>query len=79
MKTATMVKALGSEYDATRAVALRTRIGGMAGVDLVDFNYTNNRVTVRYDPDLLSQKDLEDLVAREKRHRTRSVMELQKE
>ena len=77
MGAAMMVKALGSDYDATRATALRTRIARITGVDLVEFNYTNNRVTVRYDPDQLSQKELEDLVTREKRHRARSVTKLQ--
>ena len=73
MGTATMVMGLGGDYEATRAVALRTRIAGIAGVDFVEFNYTTNRVTVRYDPDQLSQKVLENIVTREKGHFTLSV------
>ena len=76
MGTATMVMGLGGDYEATRAVALRTRIAGIAGVDFVEFNYTTNRVTVRFDPDQLSQKELENMVTREKGHRTRSVSNL---
>jgi allophanate hydrolase subunit 1 len=77
MGTATMVMGLGGDYEATRAVALRTRIARIAGVNFVEFNYTSNRVTVRYDPDQLSQKELENIVTREKRHQARSVTKLQ--
>jgi allophanate hydrolase subunit 1 len=77
MGTATMVMGLGGDYEATRAVALRTRIARIAGVNFVEFNYTSNRVTVRYDPDQLSQKELENIVTREKRHHARSVTKLQ--
>jgi allophanate hydrolase subunit 1 len=77
MGTATMVMGLGSEYDGTRAVALRTRIARIAGVNFVEFDYTTNRVTVRYDPDQLDQEELEDIVTREKGHFTRSVTKLQ--
>jgi len=73
MGTATMVMGLGGDYEVTRAVALRTRVARIAGVNFVEFNYTTNRVTVRYDPDQLSQKELENIVTREKGHRTRSV------
>ena len=73
MGTATMVMGLGGDYEVTRAVALRTRIAGIAGVNFVEFNYTTNRVTVRYDPGQLSQKELENIVTREKGHRTSSV------
>jgi len=77
MGTATMVMGLGGDYEVTRAVGLRTRIAGIAGVNFVEFNYTTNRVTVRFDPDQLSQKELENMVTREKGHRTRSVSNLQ--
>jgi hypothetical protein len=77
MGTATMVMGLGGDYEVTRAVGLRARIAGIAGVSFVEFNYTTNRLTVRYDPDRLSQKELENMVTREKGHRTRSVMKLQ--
>ena len=77
MGTATMVMGLGGDYEVTRAVRLRTRIAGIAGVNFVEFNYTTNRLTVRYDPDRLNQKELENMVTREKGHRTRSVSNLQ--
>jgi len=77
MGTATMVMGLGGDYEATRAVALRTRIAGIAGVNFVEFNYTTNRVTVRYDPDRLSQKVLENIVTREKEHRASAVTKAQ--
>ena len=77
MGTATMVMGLGGDYEVTRAVGLRTRIAGIAGVNFVEFNYTTNRLTVRYDPDRLNQKELENIVTREKGHRTRSVTKLQ--
>jgi allophanate hydrolase subunit 1 len=77
MGTATMVMGLGGDYEVTRAVGLRTRIAGIAGVNFVEFNYTTNRLTVRYDPDRLNQKELEEIVTMEKGHRTRPGMELQ--
>ena len=71
MGNATTVISLGSDYDAARAIDLRALIAGMEGVDFVDFNYTNNKLAVRFDPDRASLKELEDLVMREKKHRAR--------
>ena len=69
MGNATTVISLGSDYDAARAMDLRALIARMEGVDFVDFNYTNNKLTVRFDPDRASLKELKDLVMREKKHR----------
>ena len=77
MRNATTVMALGSEYETARAATLLASIAKMEGVESVDFNYTVNKVTVKFDPDRLSLKVLEDLVTREKRHRARSVTKLQ--
>ena len=63
---------LGSEYDAARAVALEAAVARVDGVDHVEFNYTNNKVTVRFDPDRTNLKEIKDLVTQEKEHHTRS-------
>jgi len=76
MGEATTVMSLGGDYDATRAVTLRARIARIAGVNHVEFNYTNNRVTVQFDPDLMGPEELEGLVMREKKHHFRSVTKL---
>jgi allophanate hydrolase subunit 1 len=78
MGNATTVMALGSEYDTARAATLMASIAKMEGVESVDFNYCVNKVTVRFDPDRMSLKELEDLVTREKRHLARSVTKLQR-
>jgi hypothetical protein len=71
MGIATTVMTLGSDYDASRAMGLRSQIARFNGVDHVDFNYTNNKLTVRFDPDRVSLTNIEALVKREKKHRTR--------
>jgi hypothetical protein len=73
MNGATAVMALGSDYDATRAVGLRARMVRIDGVDFVDFNYTNNKITVKFDPDLVSLRELEGVVVRERKHHARFV------
>ena len=73
MGNGTTVISLGSDYDAARAGALETAVARIAGVDHVEFNYTNNKVTVRFDPDRTDLRELTDLVAREMRRRTRPV------
>ena len=75
MGSGTTVMSLGSEYDASRAGALKAAVERVDGVDHVDFNYTNNKVTVRFDPDRTDLKELTDLVAREKKRHTPSVIE----
>lgn len=77
MGSATMVMALGSDYDAARAVGLKALIARIDGVDFVDFNYTTNKLTVKFDSDRLSLRELESVVMREKQHHARSVMRLQ--
>jgi allophanate hydrolase subunit 1 len=76
MGEATAVMSLGGDYDASRAVALRTRIARIPGVDLVEFNYTNNKVTVRFNPDQVNPVELKDLVTRDRKHRARSLKKL---
>ena len=42
------------------------------GVDSVEFNYTNNKLTVKFDSDWVSLAELKAIVMREKKHRARS-------
>ena len=72
MGNATMVMSLGGDYDATRAVALETRVAKTDGVDSVDFNYANNKLTVKFDSGRVSLTELEVIVMRERKHRTHS-------
>jgi len=72
MGNGTTVISLGSDYDSARASALKAAIARIDGVDHVEFNYTNNKVTVMFNPDRTSLKKLADMVAREK---NRSVAE----
>jgi hypothetical protein len=73
MEKAMMVVALGNDYDTTRAAGLKARAAGINGVEFVDFNYTNNRLTVRFDPDRASLTEIKDLVERERKNCARSV------
>ena len=77
MGNGTTVISLGSDYDAARALALEAAIARIDGVESVEFNYTNNKVTVRFDPDQVNQEELKGLVMRERKRRARSVKELQ--
>jgi len=72
MGNATTVISLGGDYDATRAVALETRVARTDGVDSVEFNYANNKLTVKFDSDRVSLAELEAIVMRERKHRARS-------
>ena len=71
MGNATTVISLGSDYDAARAVALEAAISRIDGVESVVFNYTNNKVTVRFDSDRVGLGELKAAVTREKKHRSR--------
>jgi copper chaperone CopZ len=73
MGNATAVISLGSDYDATRAVALETQVARTDGVDSVEFNYTNNKLTVKFVSDRVSLAELKAVVIREKKHSSRSV------
>jgi len=73
MGSGTTVMSLGSEYDAARAVALEAAVERVRGVDHVEFNYTNNKVTVRFDPDKTNLKEIMDLVTRERKRHIRSL------
>ena len=68
MGNGTTVMSLGSEYDAARAVALEAAVERVKGVDHVEFNYTNNKLTVRFSPDRTNLKEILEVVAREKKH-----------
>ena len=72
MESGTSVISLGSEYDATRAAALKAAIVGIDGVTDVEFNYTTNKITVRFDPDRTNLKELARLVVLEKVRHPRS-------
>jgi len=67
MGSAMMVITLGNDYDATRAVSIKARLARIDGVGFVDFNYTNNKLTVNFDPDQVSLSELEAMVMREKK------------
>ena len=73
MGNATKVMSLGGDYDTTRAVGLKARMAKTKGVARVDFNYTNNKVTVEFDSEGASPKELEAMVSREKKHRAHSI------
>ena len=66
MANATAVISLGGEYDSARASALYARLSEIKGVHFVEFNYTTNKVTVIFDPDLVSLSELNRIIAREK-------------
>jgi len=72
MGNATTVMSLGGDYDAARAAALRTQVARTDGVDSVEFNYTNNKLTVEFDSDRVSLAELKAIAMREKRTFARS-------
>jgi hypothetical protein len=69
MGSAVVVMSLGPEYDVTRAARMRARLAKIDGVDFVDFNYTNNKLTVKFNPDRARPSELKAMAAREKTHR----------
>jgi copper chaperone CopZ len=73
MGNGTTVISLGGEYDAARAVALEAAVARVDGVGHVEFNYTNNKVTVRFDTERTNLNEIKDLVTREKKSYTRSL------
>ena len=68
MAHATLVMGLGGDYDPTRAAALYAVLSTIGGVDFVEFNYTNNKVTVSFNPDRVSLSELSNILLREKEH-----------
>jgi len=68
---ATTVISLGGDYDATRAAAFETRVARTDGVDSAEFNYANNKLTVKFDSDRVGLAELEAIVMRERKHRAR--------
>jgi copper chaperone CopZ len=68
MGNATTVMSLGSDYDATRAVVLEAAISKIDGIESVEFNYTSNKVTVKFDSGRVSLGELKAIVMREKKH-----------
>jgi hypothetical protein len=70
MGNAMVVITLGTEYDATRASGIKLQLGRIDGVRFVDFNYTNNKLIVRFDPDRASLSELKAIFEQEKKHRT---------
>jgi allophanate hydrolase subunit 1 len=76
MGSATIVMAFGGDYDTTRAVELRATIRRIEGVGFVDFNYTNNKLTVKFDSDEVNLSELQAIVARERKHLACSVEKL---
>jgi hypothetical protein len=73
MGKARMIISLRSDYDATRAAGLKARLAKIKGVSFVDFDYINNKVALAFDPDRVSLRELEVVVAQENKHRARSV------
>ena len=72
METGTIVISLGSDYDPARASALKAALARTDGVDSVEFNYTNNKLTLRFDPRRVSLAKLEAMVMRERKSRSPS-------
>jgi hypothetical protein len=68
-----MVITLRSDYDTTRAAALKARLAKIKGVSFVDFDYINNKVALEFDPDRVSPRELEVVVTQENKHRVHSV------
>jgi len=60
---------LGVSYDTKRAGRLRALVAAIDGVEFADFNYANNRITAKFDPDRLSPQRLQDIIAQERKHR----------
>ena len=73
MAHATLVMGLGGDYDPTRAAALYAELSTIRGVDFVEFNYTNNKVTVSFNPDRVSLSELKNILLREKENNGLSV------
>jgi copper chaperone CopZ len=73
MGNATVVMSLGGDYDTTRAVLLESAIERIEGVESVVFNYTNNKLTVKFGPDQATLKEIQGLVARERKHHVRTA------
>lgn len=73
MGNATTVMSLGSDYEAARAVVLEAQVARTDRVDSVVFNYTNNKLTVKFDPDMVNLRELKAMVMREKKHHSRPV------
>jgi copper chaperone CopZ len=74
VESGTTVISLGYDYDAARASALKAAIARTGGVDSVEFNYPNNKLTVKFDSRRVSLAKLEAIVMRERKHRSRSEM-----
>jgi copper chaperone CopZ len=72
MGNGTTVISLGSDYDATRATALEAALTRIEGIESVEFNYTSNKVTVKFDSGRVSLGELKAIVMREKKHQSRS-------
>jgi hypothetical protein len=66
MAHATLVMGLGGDYDPTRAAVLYAILSAIGGVEFVEFNYTNNKVTVSFDPERVSLSELTEILSREK-------------
>ena len=77
MGSATMVMTLGNDYDVTRVVELKAAIASLNGVDLLDFNYTNNKLTVKFDPDRVSLSELKRMVAQQEKLHIRQAKDPQ--
>jgi hypothetical protein len=69
MGNAVVVMSLGPEYDVTRVAGMRARLAKIDGVDSVDFNYINNKLTVKFNPDQASPRELKAIATRERKYR----------
>ena len=73
MGTAMTVTALRDDYDARGAVELKTAIARVDGVESVDFNYTNNKLIVKFDSDRVSLLELKKIITRQEKRHTSQV------
>ncbi len=76
MSNATAIISLGGEYDSARASVLYANLSGVKGVLFVEFNYTTNKVTLSFDPDLVSLDEIKGIIAREKEGQGPSLRKL---
>jgi len=77
-RESTIVAALGDGYDTTRALRLESLLRGVDGVNFVGFNYVNDRVTVRFDPDRADPKKLRGIIDEERKQHSRHVKKVRK-
>jgi copper chaperone CopZ len=62
MTEATIIMAPGVGNEGGGARQLKARLSRIPGVDSVDFNYVSDRITVKFDPDIVSPARIKELI-----------------